>query len=75
LLIFNKIFQKTFELIMNDNILMLSFSPDTEESFVTNNEVKRYTNNKSFTEKHLLIFNNQNINFQKSYTTRIFLLN
>ncbi len=54
---------------------MLSFSPDTEESFVTNNEVKRYTNNKSFTEKHLLIFNNQNINFQKSYTTRIFLLN
>ncbi len=75
MLIFNKIFQKTFELIMNDNILMLSFSPDTEESFVTNNEVKRYTNNKSFTEKHLLIFNNQNINFQKSYTTRIFLLN
>jgi hypothetical protein len=60
---------------MNDNILMPSFSPDTEEIFVTNNQVMCYANNKSFTEKHSLIFNNQNINFQKSYKIRIFLLN
>jgi hypothetical protein len=37
---------------MNDNILIASFSPDTEEIFVTNNQVKYYTNNKFFTEKH-----------------------